>query len=66
MIVAANAIIMIEFAKQEKPLNEWEDLYIRNIIRMNPNRTLSVKQEEIVMRIHTRCKGREIRNLTNT
>ncbi len=57
MIVAANAIIMIEFAKKEKPLTEWEGLFVRNIIRMRPNRALSTKQEAIIDRIYRRCTG---------
>lgn len=65
MITAGNAITMIEFAKKEKPLTEWEDLFVRNIIRMNPNRVLSTKQEAIIDRIYRRCTGGQIRNFTS-
>ncbi len=57
MITAGNAITMIEFAKKEKPLTEWEGIFVRNIIRMSPNRALTTKQEAIIDRIYRRCIG---------
>jgi len=60
MITAANGVLNLEWAKKEKPLTQWEDLFARSIVKIakvNPCKALTTKQEAIVDKIYRRCVG---------
>ena len=58
MLTRDQALVMIEFAiKEGYKLNDWEQVFIKNIQRMGTLRPLSTKQETIVQRIYEKAVG---------